>query len=43
MRPDQPLSFAERLFTLRSVRTDYQELTPDLIEEERHVPLPSVA
>lgn len=43
VRPDQPVSFADRLFTLRYVRAAYQELTPDLIEEETHVPLPSFA
>jgi CRISPR system Cascade subunit CasD len=43
VRPDQPLSFAERHFSQRYVRTDYQELTPDLIQEESHVPLPSPA
>ena len=43
VRPDQPLSFAERLFSLRYVRTAYQELTPEHIQEESHVPLPSPA
>jgi len=43
VRPDVPLSFAERLFGLRYVRTDYQELTAAMIEEERHAPLPPVA
>jgi CRISPR system Cascade subunit CasD len=45
VRPDQPISFEvhNRLYSLRYVRTDYQELTPAMIEEERHVSLPAVA
>lgn len=45
VRPDQPVSFEvhNRLYSLRYVRTDYQELTPAMIKEEGHAPLPSVA
>ncbi|MBM4285881.1 MAG: type I-E CRISPR-associated protein Cas5/CasD [Deltaproteobacteria bacterium] len=43
VRPDQPISFARRLFGLRYVRTDYLDLTASMIEEEFHVSLPSVA
>lgn len=41
VRPDQPISFEvhRRLYSLRYVRTDYQELTAAMIEEERHVSL----
>lgn len=45
VRPDQPISFEvhHRSYSLRYVRTDYQELTVAMIEEERHVSLPSDA
>jgi CRISPR system Cascade subunit CasD len=45
VRPDQPLSFAilDRHYTLRYVRTTFQELRPEMIEEVSHVSLPSAA
>jgi len=40
VRPDVPLSFAERRFTLRYVRTDFTPLTAEMIQEAPHVSLP---
>jgi len=40
VRPDVPLSFAERRFTLRYVRTDFVTLTPEMIKEVPHVSFP---
>ena len=40
VRPDVPLSFAERRFTLRYVKTDIMPLTPEMIQEDPHVSLP---
>lgn len=40
VRLDVPLSFAERRFTLRYVRTEYIPLTPEMIQEAPHVSLP---
>jgi CRISPR system Cascade subunit CasD len=40
VRPDVPLSFVERRFTLRYVQTDFMPLTLDLIKEDPHVSLP---
>ena len=37
VRPDVPLSFAERRFTLRYVTTDFMPLTPEMIQEAPHV------
>jgi CRISPR system Cascade subunit CasD len=45
VRPDQPISFEvlSRLYSLRYVQTEYQELTAAMIKEERHVSLSSNA
>lgn len=40
VRPDVPLSFTERRFTLRNVKTDFIPLPPELIQEDPHVSLP---
>jgi hypothetical protein len=40
VRPDVPLSFAERRFTLRYVKTDFIPLTAEMIKEAPHVSLP---
>ncbi len=40
VRPDVPLSFAERRFTLRYVETKLIPLTPEIIQEAPHVSLP---
>ena len=40
VRPDVPLSFAERRFTLRYVETKLTPLTPEMIQEAPHVSLP---
>jgi CRISPR system Cascade subunit CasD len=40
VRPDVPLSFAERRFTLRYVKTDFMPLTMEMIQEAPHVSLP---
>ncbi len=40
VRPDVPLSFAERRFTLRYVKTDFMNLNPEMIKEAPHVSLP---
>jgi len=40
VRPDVPLSFAERRFILRYVKTDFMNLTPEMIQEAPHVSLP---
>ena len=34
VRCDVPLSFAQRRFTIRHVKTDWISLSPDLIKEE---------
>jgi len=43
VRPDVPLSFAERRFTLRYVKTDFMPLIPEMIQEAPHVSLPTAA
>ena len=43
VRPDVPLSFAERRFTLRYVKTGFMPLTPEMIKEDPHVSLPTAA
>ncbi|MGD0826585.1 MAG: type I-E CRISPR-associated protein Cas5/CasD [Desulfobaccales bacterium] len=43
VRPDVPLSFAERRFSLRYVKTDFMDLTPEMIQEATHVSLPSAS
>jgi len=43
VRPDVPLSFAERRFTLRYVETKLIPLTPEMIQEAPHVSLPLVS
>lgn len=40
VRPDVPLSFAERRFTLRYVETKLIPVTPEMIKEAPHVSLP---
>lgn len=40
VRPDVPLSFAKREFTIRHVKTDFMPLTPEMIQEASHVSLP---
>jgi len=40
VRPDVPISFAERRFTLRYVKTDLVPLTTEMIQEAPHVSLP---
>lgn len=43
VRPDLPLSFAQRRFTLRCVHTSFFPLTPDMIQEVADVSLPTVS
>jgi CRISPR system Cascade subunit CasD len=40
VRPDVPLSFAKREFTIRYVKNDFMSLTPEMIQEATHVSLP---
>jgi CRISPR system Cascade subunit CasD len=40
VRPDVPLSFAKREFTIRHVKTDFMPLTPEMIQEAPHVSFP---
>jgi len=43
VRPDVPISFAERRFTLRYVKTDLVPLTSEMIQVAPHVFLPTAA
>jgi CRISPR system Cascade subunit CasD len=40
VRPDMPMSFAKREFTIRYVKTGFMPLTPEMIQEATHVSLP---
>ena len=43
VRPDVPLSFVKREFTIRHVRTAFMPLTPEMIQEAPYVSLPLVS
>jgi CRISPR system Cascade subunit CasD len=43
VRPDMPLSFADRQFSLRYVKTDFVILTPDMVQEVPDVSIPIAA